>query len=237
VTLWLVQGKLGVATEWAHERGLDAHKEPPFEPHVEYVAFARILLAQRRLDEATQLLQHLLESAERGGSISGAIGLLNLQALVYQASGDQVRAMTALQRALTLAEPGGFIYIFVSEGPAMAQLLGQLYRSGVATGYIARILAAFETTSRQGQADDQRQSTVRGTPARASPLIEPLSEREREVLALIAEGLTNPEIASKLFLSLNTVKVHTRNIYGKLGVNNRTQAGIRARALGILDSP
>jgi LuxR family maltose regulon positive regulatory protein len=152
-----------------------------------------------------------------------------LQALASQARGDTDQAMDVLEQALTLAEPGGFIRIFVDEGPPMARLLYEAATRGIAPDYARRLLAIFPIAEPE-QIDPTK------TQAPKSELVEPLSEREIEVLQLIAEGLTNSEIATRLFLSLNTVKVHTRNIYGKLGVHNRTQAVARARALGVLPS-
>jgi LuxR family maltose regulon positive regulatory protein len=137
--------------------------------------------------------------------------------------------MVALERALTLAEPGGFIRVFVDEGPPMARLLNKAATHGIAPEYTRRLLAAFPV------AESEQTGSSKTQPPK-SELIESLSERELEVLQLIAAGLTNPEIASSLFLALNTVKAHTRNIYGKLGVHSRTQAVARARALGILSS-
>jgi LuxR family maltose regulon positive regulatory protein len=137
--------------------------------------------------------------------------------------------MAALERALALAEPGGFIRIFVDEGPSMARLLHEAPSREIAPDYVRRLLAAFPVAEPE-QADPLKREAPK------SELLEPLSERELEVLQLIAEGLTNPEIASRLFLALNTVKAHSRNIYGKLGVHSRTQAVARARALGVLAS-
>jgi LuxR family maltose regulon positive regulatory protein len=128
-----------------------------------------------------------------------------------------------------LTEPGGYVCIFVDAGPPIARLLYKALSRGIAPDYVCRWLAAFPVAESEQTALAERQ-------APNSELIERLSERELEVLELIAEGLTNPEIASRLFLSPNTIKVHTRNIYGKLGVNNRTQAVAQARALGILTS-
>jgi LuxR family maltose regulon positive regulatory protein len=193
----------------------------------DYVVLARILIAQRRLDETTRLLQRLLEVAEAGGRTSKVIEILILQALSLQAQGDTDQAITTLEKALTLAEPGGFIRVFVDEGPPMACLLYEAVARGIVPEYVRRLLAASPVAESE-QVDPSE------TQASNSELVEPLSEREPEVLQLIAEGLTNSEIASRLFLALNTVKVHARNIYGKLDVHNRTQAVSRARALGIL---
>ena len=137
--------------------------------------------------------------------------------------------MTALERALSLAAPRGYIRIFVDEGPPMARLLYKAVTRGIAPEYACRLLAAFPVA-------EPEQAALIETQVSNAALVEPLSKRELEVLQLIAEGLTNPEIADRLFLSLNTVKAHTRNIYGKLGVHNRTSAVVTARALGTLSS-
>jgi LuxR family maltose regulon positive regulatory protein len=137
--------------------------------------------------------------------------------------------MVALERALTLAEPGGFMRTFVDEGQPMARLLYEALNRGIAPDYVNQLLATFPVAE-----TEQMLPSKPGAPP--DGLVEPLSEREIEVLMLIADGLTNPEIAARLYLSINTVKVHTRNVYGKLGVNNRTGAVARARALGILPS-
>jgi LuxR family maltose regulon positive regulatory protein len=231
--IWLAQDELDAASQWAKERGLDAGADPPYLHEMEYTVLARILIAQGRLADAARLLQRLLESAEPRGHASRVIETLNLQALAAQARGNTTQAMTALERALALAEPGGFVRIFVDEGAPMAQLLYQAATRGMMPDYTAGLLAAFE-----GATKDEGPRTRKKVPSSvvqpSSALVEPLSERELEVLQLIAGGLTNREIASRLFLSLNTVKAHTRNIYGKLGVRSRTQAVARARAFGVL---
>jgi LuxR family maltose regulon positive regulatory protein len=227
--LWLAEDKLEAASQWVEDRGLVPDGEPTLLHEMEYIVYARILVAQRRLEEATRMLQRLLKVTEAGGRTFRAIEILMLQALAFQAGGDTAQAMAALQRSLTLAEPGGFIRIFVDEGPPMAHLLYKAATRGVSPDYARRLLTAFPVAE-PGRPDPSKSQ------ASKSELIEPLSERELEVLVLIAEGLTNPEIASRLYISLNTVKVHARNIYGKLGARNRTQAVARARALGVLPS-
>jgi len=193
------------------------------------MVLARILIAQGRADETAVLLQRLLETAGTGGHTSRAIEILLLQALALQAQGNIDQAIGALERALSLAEPGGYIRVFVDEGPPMARLLHEAATRGIAPDYTRRLLSAFPVA-------EPELSASSGAQASGSELVEPLSGRELEVLQLIAQGLTNREIASRLFLSLNTVKAHTRNIHGKLSVHSRTQAVARARAWGVLPS-
>ena len=148
-----------------------------------------------------------------------------------QAQGDTEQAITTLEKALTLAEPGGFIRIFVDEGLPMETLLRKMkVEDGKIKEYIHKLLSAFSDKEFHpfGSAQDKPSALS------PQPLIEPLSDREIEVLQLIAEGQTNQEIASRFYLSLNTVKTHTRNIYGKLNVHSRTQATVRSQELGLL---
>jgi LuxR family maltose regulon positive regulatory protein len=231
--LWLTQNQLEPAAQWLQERRLRTGGEPM--PHhdldffslFDHMVVARILIAQGRLDEASKLLPQLLEAADRGGATSRSIEILVLQALAFQAGGETAMSMTALERSLTLAEPAGFVRTFVDEGPPMARLLYEVAALGIAPDYARRLLAAFPG------AEPEQAAPQMAKPAHVE-LVETLSEREVEVLQLIAQGLTNPEIATRLYLSVNTVKAHTRNIYGKLGVHSRTQAVAKAQALGVL---
>jgi LuxR family maltose regulon positive regulatory protein len=193
----------------------------------EDLMLARIRITQGRQDEIQPLLQGLLASAKAGERTTRMIEILLLQALAFQARGDLDRGLNTLAQAFVLAEPEGFVRIFVDEGPEMARLLYTALGKGIAPAYTQRLLAAFPF-------DEAEQSAPSSPPDGETGLIEPLSERELEVLELIATGISNQEVASRLFLSLNTIKVHTRNIYSKLGVNNRIQAVARARGLGIL---
>lgn len=223
--LWLKQDKLEMASRWAEDRGLDVKGNPSYLHEMESIALTRILTAQERFEEAAGLLQRLLEAAKAGERTARMIEILIIQALGLQKQANTSQAITVLETALSLAEPGGFVRTFVDEGLSMAQLLYETLSRGIASDYVQRLLAAFPAPEQAAQPDAKTSKFE---------LIEPLSEREIQVLQLMAEGLTNPEIAERLYVSLNTVKVHSRNIYGKLGVNNRTQAGARARALGIL---
>jgi len=235
VRTWLVQDDLDAASQWAnaHELATDIESAPlqeiDFFTLFDYIILARIWIAQGQLDETIKLLEHLFIIAERGDRIASMIEILMLQALVFQKSGDMEQSITSLNRSLTLAEPEGFIRIFLDEGPPMARLLYTVLGQGIFPDYVQRLLAAFPDV-------EPEQVAISKTQRKPMDWVEPLSERELEVLQLISDGLTNQEIAARLYLALNTVKAHTRNIYSKLGVNNRTQAGARARALGILPS-
>ncbi len=233
--LWLEQDKLEFASNWSRERGLASGGEltPPHEIDFfslfDYLVLSRILIAQGRLDETDRLLEQLLKTAEAGGRTSAVIEIKILQALTFQAEGEINRALAALGRAFTFAEPEGFVRIFVDEGQPMVRLLNEALNRDIAPDYVRHLLAAFSS-------DQSVQAATPTSEADQLKLIEPLSERELEVLQLIAEGLSNREIAGRLYLSVNTVKVHTRNIYGKLGVHKRAQAVIRSRVLKILPS-
>ncbi|KPV49953.1 hypothetical protein SE17_29720, partial [Kouleothrix aurantiaca] len=184
----------------------------------------------------------LLAAAEAGGRVGSVIEILLLQALAHEAHGDLHSALAPLARALALAEPEGYVRLFVDEGAPMAALLAQSVERRAQNDsirvYAERLLSAFpEVQSDRSQRAQNNASALGSTLERSHALVEPLSEREREVLRLIAEGLSNQELAARLYLSPHTIKVHTRNIYGKLGVTSRTQALARARALGILGMP
>jgi LuxR family maltose regulon positive regulatory protein len=235
---WLNCGNIAAAADCAQDGALHARDVTGLVREFAGITTARVLVAQASSPGADQpgatgqalsALAELLQAAEAARRQGSTIKILALQALAFQAQGDVERALSALGRALSLAEPEGYLRTFVDEGPPMARLLYEAATHGIAPDYARRLLAAFPLV--QAERDD-----TPGAPAPSSDLIEPLSEREIEVLALLAEGLTNREIAARLYLSLNTVKVHARNIYGKIGVHNRTQAVARARVLGLLPS-
>ena len=147
---------------------------------------------------------------------------ITLQAVALHAQGEEKQAVLVLEEALSLAEPGGFIRIFVDEGASMVELLSKAASQGVMSHFVGKLLGAFETVGKQGESKS------------GQPLIELLSERELEILQLIARGLSNREIGERLFLALNTVKGHNRRIFKKLQVQRRTEAVARARELDLL---
>lgn len=219
--IWLAQDKLDPATQWVRKRGLDIDGELPFLHEDENVVLARILIAQGRLDESTRLQQRLHESTEAGGRTTRVIEIWLLQALTFQADGDRTQAMAALNQALTLAEPENYIRIFIDEGPPMAKLLEQILKAktDVPQAYVKKLLSAFRL-NKLIETDDG--------------LVERLSERELEVLRLIAAGLSSMKITEELFISLSTVKTHISNIYSKLDVHSRTEAIVKAKKLFLL---
>ena len=228
--VWLAQGDVEAAARWARERGLGIDDELDFPREVEHIVLARVLIAQDRSDEALRLLGRLLSAALAGGRTGRVIEILVLQALARLAQGDTARAVSTLARALPLAEPEDYSRIFVDEGESMAPLLRSAASAGGASPeYAGELLAAF-----RHPAEGPEPHIGANPPGGAQLLPEPLSERELEVLRLIAKGLSNREIAQELFVTPGTVKRHTHNIYGKLEVRSRTQAVARARDLNLV---
>jgi LuxR family maltose regulon positive regulatory protein len=172
------------------------------------------------------VLEPLRQQAEAKGWEDERLKVMVLQAVAHHAHGEKDKAVQLLGEALALAEPGGFIRLFVDEGTRMAHLLSEARARGIMPDYTGKLLTVFEAT-------DQK-SEDKSCLSKAQPLIEPLSQRELEVLQLIAEGLSNREIGERLFLALSSVKGHNLNIFGKLQVQRRTEAVARARELGLL---
>jgi LuxR family maltose regulon positive regulatory protein len=221
VHLALARGDLQTAGRWAARPGvqLPPGEAPSYLRDFEYLTLARVYLARGDLARADELLSRLLVAVEEGGRTGRAIEILVLQALVRRAAGETGPALDLLARALRLAAPRGYVRTFLDEGPPLADLLRALAGRQDVGAYAARLLAAFPDTP---------------SPPPSQPLAEPLSERELEVLRLVAGGLTNRQIADRLVIAVSTVKSHTNSIYGKLGVRNRTQAVARARDLDLL---
>jgi LuxR family transcriptional regulator, maltose regulon positive regulatory protein len=201
---------------------------------------ARVLLASKQADQALGLLEPLHALAVVQGRVSSVIELLGLRAIGLEAVGDQHRALAALAEALRLADPQGYVRVFVDEGPPMAALFRELLASrrlerltpavadAVPHGYLTRLAAAFQ------QAGTPILPPVRRGAVVVPGLAEPLSARELQVLGLLAAGRPNQAIAEELVITLDTVKSHVAHILGKLGVANRTEAVTRARELRLL---
>jgi LuxR family maltose regulon positive regulatory protein len=223
---------LGEALDWVREQGLSAEDDLSYLREFAHVTLARVLIAQYKsnhedhsIHQAMRLLERLLKAAEDGERTGNAIEILALQALAHAAQGDIPRALVPLERALTLAEPEGYVRTFVDEREPMRHLLRHAATQGVARSYVRRLLSAFDEPGRPGS-----------VPARVSAmaLAEPLTAREVEILRLVAAGMRNQEIADHLFVGLPTVKRHIANAYGKLGVGHRTEAIARATDLNLL---
>ena len=238
--VWVVQGRLAEALDWVRERSLSVDDELSYLREFEHITLARVLIARYKsvqkegiIHEAKGLLDRLLKAAEEGGRAGSVIEILVLQALAHEAQGDISPALVSLERALTLAEPEGYVRIFVEEGPPMAHLLNEVLscadalHRGTAPDYVRQLLAAFPDADPGPTDPVQRQ-------APGSKLVEPLSERELDVLRLLAKDLKYKQIAEQLVVSVNTVRHHTKNIYGKLEVNNRTLAVQKAKEYNLL---
>ena len=225
----LCEGNLAQAQRWAQARGIAVDDDLHYLTEFEHVTLARLLLAQgrtdtHRLDEAVALLDRLLTAAEAGGRTGSVIEISALQALAHQAAGDTSAALSSLARALTPAAAEGYVHIFVAEGTPMSALLRAAVDAQIAPDYAAHLLTFM----------DEAAPVPPVTAPAAQDLVEPLSDRELDVLRLLATDLTGPEIADELVISLNTMRTHTKNIYGKLAVNSRRAAVRRAQELDLL---
>jgi LuxR family maltose regulon positive regulatory protein len=223
--MWVAQGRLADARAWARDRGLSSDDELGYLRECEHFTLARIQLAAGdRVDaeQALRLLERLADAAESGRRGRSVVEALALQALAHRLLGERDRALRSLERALALAAPEGYVRLFVDEGAPMAALLGDVAKEkGTAASYAERLVAA---SGEPGSA----------APIRKQPLVEALSERELEVLRLLTSDLDGPDIARELFVSVNTLRTHTKNIFAKLGVTSRRAAVRRASELGLL---
>ncbi len=232
--LLLAQGDVVAAARWVEERGLGPCDEPTYQREPAYLVLARVLLARGRPGPALVLLERLLAVATCQGRTGSLIEIQALRALALAARGDHAAALDALAEALTPARPQGYVRVFADEGAPMHALLTQLaaHRDqqpaapGITPGYLAALLRA----SRPAPA-----APPSGRAAAAPPgLAEPLTDRETDVLRLIAAGKSNQRIARELVVTLDTVKKHVSHVLGKLGVANRTEAVTRARRFGLI---
>jgi LuxR family maltose regulon positive regulatory protein len=229
--VWVRQGRVGEALAWVQEQGLSVENDLSYLHEFEHTTLARVLLAQhasdrngRSLQEVIEFLDRLKQAAEGGERAGSVLEISILQALAHAAGGDIAAARVALERALALAEPGGYVRAFVDEGPPMARLLRDAVARGIGSAYAGAALAAHGT---------EPQGSASPLPA-SRPLVEPLSERELDVLRLLRTDLSGPEIARELVVAPSTFRTHTKRIYSKLGVTNRRAAVKRAADLGLI---
>jgi len=219
-------GHLREAEAWASERGVSVDEDLTYVNEYEHITLARVLLARasrlhdpRSIQQAVALLERLLVAAEAGGRGRSVIEILVLQVLVQDVRGHRTAGLEPLGRALTTAEPEGYVRTFVAEGAPMSEMLAIAAGRGIAPDYVRRLLRA---------------SGRSGRPPVDGQLLEPLSERELDVLQLLTSDLDGPGIAAELVVGLSTVRTHTKSIYAKLGVNNRRAAVRRGEELGLL---
>jgi LuxR family maltose regulon positive regulatory protein len=234
IRLWLACGELNHAMRWAEALDMREQHLTPFACERQEVARTRILLAQHQPTVALQRLEPALQRATAGQRWGHVLEIRLLQALAHHMLHERHQALVALCEAVRLGEPEGYIRSFVEEGDSMVVLLGELrekQRKVGPTPYLDQVLAAFPKPSQTSAS--QLKSMAKQT--QIQPLLEPLSERERQVLQLLVQGASNHEIAQTLVIALDTVKRHVSHIFAKLGVNNRVQAVKQARDLGLLD--
>jgi LuxR family maltose regulon positive regulatory protein len=233
--VYLRQGRLDKAQTWARERSILTEDEVRYLDEYDHLTLARVRLAEGAFAGVSGLLERLLALAETQRRTGSVIEILLTQALVHQAQSNRPQALAALEHALALAEPEGYLRIFVDEGEPMRLLMLDFRstiekpgRSGIHPlySYVNRLLTAFP--------DATELVHTPKSATQVSEMVEPLSERELEVLRLIAQGLSNPEIGERLCLAISTVKGHNQRIFGKLQAQNRTEAVARARELGLL---
>ena len=235
-TYWLAE-----AIQWATEAGIHPTDDLSYSREHQYATLARVLMAQDRLVEALPLLKRLCQAAASTARNGDLIKYLIWRSLAHQALAPPDHALSAFNQALVLAEPEGYVRSFVDEGEPMVDLLRAAALQGLAPDYVASLLAAFGEAATDDRlracaepAEGTKDQELSSAGLSSSPLVEPLSERELQVLQLLKTELSGPEIARELVVSVSTVRYHTRNIYGKLGVHNRRQAVARAESLGLL---
>jgi LuxR family maltose regulon positive regulatory protein len=231
IRVWIAQGRFDEALGWVRQQGLSAEDELSYLREFEHITLARLLLtlwengrSPNALPEATALLDRLLNFAEEGGRMGIVIEILMLQARAHQLQGDLPAALAALDRALKLAEPEGYVRLFLDEGAPMAELLHETAVQGTRSDYAQKLLEAFSN----------EQNSNKSPLPTSQPLIEPLSQRELDILRLFQTELSGPEIADELVIALSTVRTHTKGIYSKLNVSSRRAAVNRAIELGLI---
>ncbi len=228
--LWLWETDYSQVIAWMNARDQATESGSESSPYLqELVAIVRVrlLMAQNKMTEARTLLKELILKAEATGRGARLIEFYMLKALILRQMGRKDESILVLGRALTLAEAEGFVRIFLDEGDSMYMMFQLAAGKGVAKPFLGQLLSQFE--AREGISGASSSGLTH-----QQPIVEPLTPREREVLQLMASGLSNPEIAQSLYIAVSTVKTHVKNIFGKLQVENRFQAIERARALNLI---
>jgi LuxR family maltose regulon positive regulatory protein len=240
VKMWLAQGDRSSVDRWVSrlEQRLGSHDPFRYEDELTQITQARVFIAQNRIDGAIRLLSCLEKSAQSAGRHGRLIEIMILEALALQKIGNNAQADLALTKSLYLAEPSDYVRVFLDEGQPIQMLLAQWLEHASTSSprdYAIHLLSQFDAEPHVVTAAQAKASPMRDFSASwGQALVEPLSQRELEVLHLMALGKTNQEIAGQLIVAPGTVKAHTASIYRKLGVTNRTEAAARARQLGIL---
>jgi LuxR family maltose regulon positive regulatory protein len=243
--VWVAQGRMSDALGWVREKGLSVEDELSYLREFQHITLARVLLARSRYKndheaadrsilEVMGLLERLLKAAQAGERTGSVIEILVLHSLAHHVQGDIPAALLPLQQALTLAEPEGYVRMFVDEGLPMAQLLRAAAARGIMPDYTGKLLAAFEAEQPTGAVEPLPSIIPTSTSPASQPLIEPLSQRELAVLRLFNTELSGPEIAQELVIALSTLRTHTKSIYSKLNVSNRRAAVKRAEELNLI---
>ncbi|HSK88995.1 MAG TPA: LuxR C-terminal-related transcriptional regulator, partial [Anaerolineales bacterium] len=243
--VYLKQGRLALAQQWVHTRGLSADDDISYLGEFEHLTLVRVMMAEyqsrqdrRSILQAIGLLDRLLKAAEAQSRTGSVIVILAAQALAHQVQGNLALALASLQRALALAEPEGYVRLFVDEGEPMRLLIEKQSRNRDHSlcDYVDKLLAAFTQPAAAPKSSiiySKSERIERASHIEAASLIEPLSERELEVLKLLRTELSGPEIAGQLVISPNTFRTHTSHIFAKLGVNNRRAAVRKAEELDL----
>ncbi|PKN97330.1 MAG: helix-turn-helix transcriptional regulator [Chloroflexi bacterium HGW-Chloroflexi-4] len=241
--VWIAQGRLGEALRWVHDKGLSADDKPSYLHEYDHITLARVLLALYQnghtslsIQETMRLLERLLKAAVERDGMGSVIEIRILQAMAYNAQGNLPDALLSIQQALALAEPQGYVRIFLDEGPSMMEMLREGVVRGIMPDYTGILLAAFETEQLGSAGESPLPTPLAVLPKGhrdGEPLTELLSQRELEVLRMFKTELSGPEIARELAIALSTVRTHTKSIYSKLNVNNRRAAVKRAAELNL----
>ncbi len=236
--LSMILGDLETAERWAREDADNRDEKPSYLHEMKYLFRVRLLMMRENADAALEVLARLLHMAEVEERAGSVIKILVLQALALKMQGESAQAVATLVHALTLAEPEGYIRTFVDEGEPMRALLSEALAArqkgsfsgehSLSSTYIQRLLAAFAVHPVPSLTDNGN------LPTHSASFAEPLSERELEVLRLIAAGLSNQEITEQLVIAMSTLKTHINHLYSKLNVRSRTQAIVQARVLNLL---